>query len=150
MTIKYKISRTKFGESYGIGASGRWPKDKLGALKESVRKWEFVVSCLTKNKTGVVPDADAPSCALCRQYLMCKPPWDDTRCSGCPVFEYTGKRYCKDTPFYAYERVSEWGEGKNISGALKAAQREVAFLKKLVPIVEAETKEKTPAKRNRK
>ena len=75
--------------------SGPWPTTKKGALDDSIRKWEFLVEH---------PDTsnDSETCALCHLYYGDD---DDDRddewqnCDGCPVFEKTGQRDCRGTPW---------------------------------------------------
>ena len=133
MAIKYELDKT--GLYMVTKASGRWPTTKLAALKESIRKWEFVVSALPKHNN--ISDGGGSSCALCHLYLMRH--WT---CTGCPIAEYTGKKECKETPYYDFRHSYN-------ASRVKFALGELAFLKKLVPIVEAEIKEKSSKEKTR-
>ena len=67
------------------------------ALEESIEHWE-------KNTTCDIDDASvgAGNCALCliffydenKRYLP-----EQKLCKGCPVYEKTGEKFCKGTPY---------------------------------------------------
>jgi len=131
MTIKYEVVSNIVEK-----ASGRWPTTKLAALKESIRKWEFIVSALSRHSNYIL-DGGVYSCALCQLY---PPNRNAASCEGCPVAEYTGKHECVNTPYHDFRASFS-------SDKIKYAKQEVAFLKKLIPIVKAETKEKSSQKK---
>ncbi len=90
------------------------------ALRESIVKWEknAAVEELNDARTGV---GDCPLCAIFWQT-------HDTRCKGCPVFNVTGLRACRGTPYDGLGRASD-----TLAGFRETAQREVDFLKSLLP-----------------
>ena len=52
--MKYSVDKDGY-----VVAIGRWPKSRLGALKESIKKWEW----LAKHR-GSPPCTDSETCAL--------------------------------------------------------------------------------------
>ena len=91
----------------------------LTALKGSIRKWEKIVA-------GTGQNEGPNNCPLCALFFH-------NDCRGCPVYEKTGMVGCLDTPYTEYARQEV------ISGdpekAIKQAERELAFLKRLLPKV---------------
>lgn len=61
----------------------------------------------------------------------------DTRCEGCPVKEHTKQRFCEGTPFEQAQdiagMVDEFDEPLNTEMFKEAAQKELEFLKSLLP-----------------
>lgn len=99
----------------------------LTALKESIAKWEHNARA---EKPGVVKLA-AKDCPLCDLFL-------DDDCVGCPVRLNSGRCCCDSTPYWdADNRYSAWAldpDNAEVRAAFHAAaQREVAFLKSLLP-----------------
>ena len=66
-------------------------KRVLIALRGSIRKWKLVA-------TGEMSDRGSYNCPLCALVHR------STGCRGCVVMAYTGRPYCKDTPY------EEWCE----------------------------------------
>jgi len=98
----------------------------LEALKASIAKWERNAEAKTpaEYRTG---ESDCPLCAL---FIY------PDRCEGCPVFEKTGERFCKGTPYIDASSARTWwgfGDGIAADRAHAAARDEVAFLKSLQP-----------------
>jgi len=56
-------------------------KQKLTAIKESVENWDNIAN----GKVG-------KGCSLCNLYA-------GNACTGCPIYEKTGKKHCGDTPY---------------------------------------------------
>lgn len=88
----------------------------LTALKESIEKWE-------KRAAG---DHTLPlgvhACPLCVLNVL-----RTGTCNKCPIFEKTGEHSCENTPYVNY-----------VDNATNAnAQRELDFLKSLLPAEEA-------------
>lgn len=92
----------------------------LKALRGSIAKWQAIV-----DGTGV--DEGNKNCPLCQRFVYF---WFGYKkpiakmCVGCPVYEKTGKKGCRNTPYddYAYG-----------SDSIKNAQAELDFLKSLLP-----------------
>lgn len=59
--------------------------NKIQIMESSVRKWNRIIA--EKGADGGVLD-----CPPCRIFYMLV-------CIGCPIAEYTGKKFCKDTPY---------------------------------------------------
>ena len=116
-----------------IKESGEWPTTKLGALKESIRKWKWLRKYL--NTADIVPLSDWRSCALCDLYLFD----GDGSCDGCPVKHKTGKEDCSGTPYYEYTNAEMF---QNTSEAKEAADKEIVFLESLVVPVRKSSKRK--------
>jgi hypothetical protein len=116
-----------------MAIGGNWPKTKLAALRESIRKWEYLHRWIRNHPDSDPPKSYAESCALCHLYYN-----EDggEMCADCPVFKKTGKGHCQDTPFVEYVRstpsyFSDYdGDRKE---ALVAARKEIKFLKSLLP-----------------
>ena len=120
MNVKYSVK--KFGR---ISVTGKFPKTKNAALKESIRKWKWLVGYLEKNPDSEIPNANGQSCALCHIFAKIN---DD--CIGCPVYEYTGLHGCRNTPYIKYDDASY---GNSVKRAIHHAQAEVEFLESLLP-----------------
>lgn len=94
------------------------------ALRESIAKWEknAAVTTLTDVRTG---SADCSLCALFNRAEQ-----KTGYCIGCPVSERTQRRLCRGTPYDEVDRQIKW---ESLTGFLAVAQREVDFLKSLLP-----------------
>jgi len=94
----------------------------LTALRESIAKWEARAS--GADESSAIPE----TCPLCVLFNNEQTP-EASLCHGCPVFE-AGHRWCEDTPYedYTIARAT-----KVASERRAAAQREVDFLKSLLP-----------------
>jgi hypothetical protein len=100
----------------------------LEALNASIAKWERNAEAENRfeYRTG---ESDCPLCAL---FIF------PGHCEGCPVFQKTGERFCRFTPYMdaSYARIM-WGDTPGSSAARDrahaAARDEVAFLKSLLP-----------------
>lgn len=106
--VKYFLSQG----SNRVQVEGTWPKTRVAALRESIRKWEFVVKELEASPCRKIV-CDAEGCALCQLYL-------ENNCIGCPVKKNIGLSYCVGTPFKPIPTLQD-------------ARSEVAFLKSLLP-----------------
>jgi hypothetical protein len=105
----------------------------LKALKESIEHWKR----LAKGTEG--EDYGGPECALCKKFnhfVNENIPLEDS-CKGCPVFQKTGEKYCRDTPYELIE--TEEDSYTHRSDFIKTevfqllAQEEVKFLESLLP-----------------
>jgi hypothetical protein len=102
----------------------------LKALEGSIIKWEKIVD-------GKGIDNGIDNCPLCKRFHLGKD------CVGCPVFAKTGIYGCDRTPY------DEWHKHHSIKHrdcihceincktCKKLAQKELAFLKSLLPKKEA-------------
>ena len=96
---------------------GEFPTTRKGAIRESIRKWEFIVNAIEEGKPA--PDSYADFCALCNLYY-------GNMCAGCPVSEATGDAYCSSSPHEWYTfNARDWRT------KLAAAVAEVEFLQTL-------------------
>ena len=59
--------------------------NKLKIMESSVRKWQRIID-------GKGTDGGVLDCPPCRIFYMLV-------CTGCPIAEHTGKRFCKGTPY---------------------------------------------------
>ena len=91
----------------------------LEALKGSIEKWEG-------RAAGTWLQPNTMNCPLCQLFNTAEDPTNDdySGCSGCPVYAFTGNKYCADTPCEQYYN--------DLDGP-KIAAAEVAFLKSLLP-----------------
>jgi hypothetical protein len=101
--------------------------EALTALRASIKHWQDNVAAETPDDASIA----AGDCALCDAFH------DEGQCTGCPVFNLTGKPQCRKTP---YANASFWFEAwednpsiKNITEWRKAAQAELDFLISLLP-----------------
>ena len=62
--------------------------NKISIMEASVRKWEKIIA-------GKGSDGGVLDCPPCRIYYFLV-------CTGCPIAEYTGKRFCKGSPYPAW------------------------------------------------
>ena len=100
-------------------------KETLEALKGSIWKWEKIVE-------GTGRDEGVTNCPLCTIFYFNK-----EHCKDCPVYIKTGLSGCDGTPYEEWDKEVEWitNVGKKAATAKQkaAAQREVDFLKSLLP-----------------
>lgn len=101
------------------------------ALQASIRHWEENLVAEEPHAVAVKGDA----CALCRLFVIGRG-WND--CKGCPVRDAIGRGHCEGTPWArAAEAVQYWRYYPSARGARaefrRAAQRELDFLRALVP-----------------
>ena len=59
--------------------------NKFKIMQASVAKWERIIA-------GKGSDGGVLDCPPCRIFYMLV-------CTGCPVANYTGKKFCKETPY---------------------------------------------------
>ena len=102
-------------------------KKALKALKESIAHWQRLAD-------GVKGEQIGPGfCALCGLFNTdTSGAFPDPNCSGCPVYEHTGRKYCGVTPYYAAELFAEF-DGTDHSNFIEAALEERDFLISLLP-----------------
>lgn len=97
-------------------------KTALKALKQSIAHW-------TRLSTGKPRKGETPTwvyCSLCKLYL------NDKKCIGCPVQFQTKKISCDGTPYQ--EAFYTWKKfGIDSFEFKKAAEKELGFLKSLLP-----------------
>jgi hypothetical protein len=88
-------------------------------VKLSIQKWQFIVRYLKAHRRDplILHDGGKDTCALCKKY-------NRLDCTGCPVFRYTGYRYCEHTPYGLYHRWSN----------LESAMAELEFLKDVLKV----------------
>jgi hypothetical protein len=92
------------------------------ALKKSIAHWGRMAA--GEQKSGEVPSW--LHCALCDLFI-------GERCVGCPVFNITGKTYCKGTPYIKASAIF-FDKGERFSPSFKQmAKKEHEFLTKLLP-----------------
>ena|SRR3990167_9635166 len=96
-------------------ARGKWPTTKAAALKESIRKYKWLVAWHKAHPKAPAQISDGNSCALCELYY-------DEGCEGCPVSKYTGLSKCQKTPWQEYDKE------RNPILARAYAQAEITFL----------------------
>lgn len=76
--------RTNRAESDQTGWDGDMI-DKIKVMEASVRKWERIIE-------GEGSDGGVLDCPPCRIFYM-------LICTGCPIADYTGKKFCKGSPY---------------------------------------------------
>lgn len=109
----------------------------LEALKASIIKWEKNVE-FKKVDDIVTGVQDCPLCALYNNHhIDCKYK-PEKNCSGCPVKQASGQKYCQDTPYYSVVKtISDYEDGDLGDEALPIikgyCEEEVKFLKSLLP-----------------
>ena len=108
------------------------PAETLKALKASISTWK-------KRANGEEIPLGTKNCALCKLFHT---DYTDgpskTCCKKCPVYEHTGKQFCKNTPYEHYADAS-WYEKFDVDGGgtfeTCVAEMEVDFLTHLLPRV---------------
>mgnify|MGYP001564589755 CR=1 FL=1 len=123
MSIEYTVKEWGVIEVYG-----KFPKTKIAALRESIRKWKWLVRYLEDNSDYPIPHASIESCSLCDIFRYDRD--EKSICAGCPVRERTGKALCEDTPIDGY---SKYSNNQNRKRSIHYAKREVEFLESLLP-----------------
>jgi hypothetical protein len=99
----------------------------LKALKGSIKKWELIVA-------GEGVDNGVDDCPLCALFFH-------KSCIGCPVAEKAADDSCSSTPYIDWlntqDRTAEdraiFPMVANNSDRKRAARKELAFLKRLLP-----------------
>lgn len=89
--------------------------ETLEALKKSIRKWQLIVE-------GKEEDRGALNCALC--HMFNDSPVAAFRCMGCPVAQFSGEQFCRNTPYVEYSKRP----------TAQNAQAMVDYLKALLPV----------------
>jgi len=107
----------------------KMPSEKLKALQGSIAKWKAIAA-------GEGTDDGCDNCPLCLLFWMNADHGDG--CTGCPVFESTGKHLCVDTPYIQWHQATGGGSGHWPRRAKthehrRLARAEVDFLKSLLP-----------------
>lgn len=102
------------------------------ALKKSIEHWRRFETGTRKRGERI----GSKDCALCGLFL--KPRFTRSLdCSGCPVFERSGRSRCRNTPYDAVESIAkkfQWSnEMCNSPEFLAAAKVEREYLESLLP-----------------
>ena len=112
-------------------------------LTSSIYGWEDKIDG-TETDAGEI-EYGASHCPLCHHFNGDDTEYDNC-CKGCAIAEYTGVRFCHDTPFDDFEHVIEQAEAHE-NGVLheddiellkKIQKREISFLKKVLKGVQNE------------
>ena len=98
--------------------------DGRDRLQDSIAHWERLAT--GSRRPGERPGADG--CALCARWLRYDCDSGDDRC---PIYQATGRRVCKRTPYTAATRAWE-SHGDYSSEFRAAALKELAFLRDLL------------------
>jgi hypothetical protein len=64
--------------------------DKISIMEASVKKWNRIIA-------GKGSDGGVLDCPPCRIFYMLV-------CTGCPIAQYTGKKFCKQSPYGPWYR----------------------------------------------
>lgn len=104
--------------------------EALEPLKLSIEHWRRLATGSRKKDEGV----SVTQCALCAKFNTPVSKYTE-KCKGCPVMQFTGKQFCRDTPFEHAESLSEDGEREYLDSEVfqDAAQKELEFLESLLP-----------------
>jgi hypothetical protein len=97
----------------------------LTALKASIQHWEELSNVTSFDDVSITPE----SCALCGLFNTSLKE-KNAVCIGCPVYERTGLRLCRNSP---YEHVYRSFVGDDFPNFLIHAKKELTFLKSLLP-----------------
>jgi hypothetical protein len=65
---------------------------QIEALEKSIKHWEENI----KQELAIKVDLSAESCECCNQFLKNS---SLGNCEGCPIFEKTLRRFCRQTPY---------------------------------------------------
>lgn len=99
-----------------------WPRTNKEAIKESIRKWKFILdSLLLAYDENVELKNYSDSCALCQLHMEKK-----GTCEKCPVFNKTKVRGCKNTPYIKFTK------SEDLSNRIKYCRKEIEFLEGLL------------------
>lgn len=106
-------------------------EDGLRCLLESIAHWERMA-------TGTTYEGELPGpkhCDLCKRWLAdnCATSREDR----CPIYQATGRRGCKRTP-YSVAANAYYDYGGRSARFRRAAARELAFLRDLLARAEKE------------
>lgn len=91
----------------------------LIAVNGSIKKWEGI-------ELGSEIDLGMDNCALCQEFFTTK---KAIFCKNCPVFKFTGDRYCRNSPYIVWEISKAKICDSNVRKIL--AKNEADFLKEV-------------------
>lgn len=113
-------------------------KETLRALKASIAHWEENL----KASTPETANTSMEGCALCGLFVSDSESRAPQDCEGCPVYNKTKQRYCKNSPYeaahYIHVKWTEECDDENTAKILHSiwrlcAKEELEFLKSLLP-----------------
>jgi hypothetical protein len=101
------------------------------ALEGSIKKWEKIID-------GTASDKGTDNCSLCQRFMLDCQTINEEKC---PVYEVTGKKYCKNTPYSDWmvavrkrdKKMNAYGAKATDDQTVMCAVLEVEFLKSLLP-----------------
>lgn len=106
------------------------PRTERQALAWSIKKWKFIVACLTSGKL-VRRDGGLATCACCALYYHNYGYEAGRNCLECPVYKGTRRPFCEGTPYTRWESYSGKLGNLSITKLQIMAKRELAFLQSL-------------------
>ena len=104
-----------------------YTKRQTDLLRESIGKWVHIV-CSTGDDEGT------ENCALCREYYDGGSNIYDYGCKSCPVFIFTDKSECANTPYWDWVKANPkmTMPYENVNDeTMDAAKKELKFLEDL-------------------
>ena len=110
--------------------------NKIKIMEASVRKWQRIID-------GKGSDGGVLDCPPCRIYYMLV-------CTGCPIAEYAGKRFCRETPYIAWYHHQMNAHGRMVKKVycdecVVLAKNMHAYMQEIVDHLKAEKKAREEA-----
>lgn len=111
------------------------PKNpQITPLKKSIEHWKRMVAAVKKDGfEGLDKIKEYPTgsdCACCKAFFDTD---KDEPCSGCPIFEKTGKGYCENTP---YHQANDSYYYKEKSAFVLHGKRMISFMQRILTKLE--------------
>lgn len=127
------VSTGRCQPNYGENAMNR-----ISIMESSVAKWERIIA-------GKGSDGGVWDCPPCRIFYLLV-------CMGCPIAEYTGKKFCQGSPYGAWYRHQLEAHDKMIKKVycpecLKLAEDMRDFMKEIVEYLKEKKQEQEKEKR---
>jgi len=111
--------------------------NKIKIMEASVKKWDRIIA-------GKGSDGGVFDCPPCRIFYV-------LICIGCPISEYTGKKFCKGSPYpdWYWHQIEEHGELRKkvyCDECLRLATAMRDYMQEIVDHLKAEAEKKRKLK----
>ena len=115
--------------------------NKIKIMEASIKKWDRIIA-------GKRSDSGVVDCPPCRIYYM-------MACIGCPIARYTGKKFCRGTPYVPWHRHQIEVHDKLLKkvycdDCLKLAKDMRAFMVEIRDALAAQQAENPDPKKNKR
>lgn len=102
---------------------------RIEALETTIKHWEKNVKAPTIHELSIGPKA----CDCCKKWNPYSTNYltiNESKCNGCPIYDFTGISFCEGTPYMdIYDELDRVNFKRYTRNARAFAEKEVAFLK---------------------